>query len=1038
MSGALLDHLPSEIVVLRNPGRIRGLRAGDLVRVRPGRGRLTLLGPNGASGYAEADPRSGWNGELLAANSLLLRLEQVDDIVALRLWRFQDSLRWTSPRTVAIDEEAVDATRRFIGATNVRDLIRQLETDLFVSDDPPRLVCFSRRGAPDAITFVAASYVLDVRLADDQLRVFSASRPRASSDMERLRLISGAVRLVEDTYADRLDPVAIKEHHLAAESSRYMQVWRDYTEREGKAALAAAGQIPDAQYVDMEVDVNGDFVFTPASGHQTERLCDLLVREGSLFLEASAAKGQSIGGDCSYEETALGPKILMRANRSGTRGRPHGSGKLSYSTIGSEVSLDRRIRALESEAVHTPRRAIETLLAHGHLPEAPDRRVRHEPLSDAALKAFGGTPTEAQRRALDVALNTPDFALIQGPPGTGKTRLIAALQARLDELHQRDRLGNDDRQVLLTGPQHDAVEHAVTASTLGRLPAIKLGARLGEENMSDEQVLRWRRALEDHLQSYEVPQAIQALLDSIDQLVTRVQSVRLVATPRDALEVLRWLAGSDGAPLLSTRTVESVNDLLARYERALATTLRYEDAARLRPALRRLRGSAAAFADDGAAQCRLVLDLFDSFTIDSDEDRQLLQQLGASIVEPTSEQLARLRRLRDHWLDVCARTVARGGLAGPELERVLTRARRDAEQRRETDVPADVRALDRFVRRVREEPAAIRDSLLTHTSTLAATLQQTDAKLTLEFQPAHRPYETVIVDEAARAVPGDLLIALSKARARIVLVGDHRQLPQHVDDDVVRGFRGSDLTHLRVSMFQRLFDALDGVAGPQRRVTLDEQFRMHPRIGTFVSETFYARHGEGFGNAVTAASRPLDRLPVQDALTWVDVPASAGCEEGRFRRPSEAVVVADWLAQLLDSDPDVEVGIITPYRDQTEAIWAELRSQDRGTRNRHNRWEPDRAWHTAFRSGVPRFRIGTVDSYQGREFDVVVFSPTRCACPARPTRQHFGFLRSPNRLNVALSRARSALIVVGDRRFFADHAAEEVPALHALARGIAT
>src|SRR5208282_2482971 len=99
------------------------------------------------------------------------------------------------------------------------------------------------------------------------------------------------------------------------------------------------------------------------------------------------------------------------------------------------------------------------LLIEGGGPVSTAKRPHREPFNRAVRDVFKN-PNDRQRLALDVALNTPDIALIQGPPGTGKTRVIAALQARLaakDEGADPDGLSGS---TLLTSAQHDAVENA--------------------------------------------------------------------------------------------------------------------------------------------------------------------------------------------------------------------------------------------------------------------------------------------------------------------------------------------------------------------------------------------------------------------------------------------------------------------------------------------------------------------------------------------------------------------------------------------------
>ena len=143
-------------------------------------------------------------------------------------------------------------------------------------------------------------------------------------------------------------------------------------------------------------------------------------------------------------------------------------------------------------------------------------------------------------------------------------------------------------------------------------------------------------------------------------------------------------------------------------------------------------------------------------------------------------------------------------------------------------------------------------------------------------------YEWVIVDEAARVGPRDLMIALEQGK-RTILVGDHRQLPQLLDQEVAERLEQGDETGngaewLKKSMFEYLFaerlKSLEEQDKIVRRVTLDWQYRMHPMLGDFISRTFYESQDpdEGFESRAAASDFAHD-LPGTDGrcAAWMDV-----------------------------------------------------------------------------------------------------------------------------------------------------------------------
>jgi superfamily I DNA and/or RNA helicase len=237
------------------------------------------------------------------------------------------------------------------------------------------------------------------------------------------------------------------------------------------------------------------------------------------------------------------------------------------------------------------------------------------------------------------------------------------------------------------------------------------------------------------------------------------------------------------------------------------------------------------------------------------------------------------------------------------------------------------------------------------------------------------------------------------------------------------------------SLFQRLFESLKRrhEAGEAcRTVTLDEQFRMHPRLGRFVSDEFYEKNGEAFES-------PLDASHFAHALPgypgpagWIDVPRDRGFEKrGQSKsRPAEAEVIVGELRRLIDSEAGraLNFGIITFYSAQVDAIDGALRQA--GFVDAAG--QIVETYRDLVRDGgkrVERLRYGTVDAFQGMEFDVVLLSMVRSNDlpdgdePAR--RRKYGHLMSPNRLCVSMSRQMRLLIVAGDTAMLREPGAAE-------------
>ena len=255
-------------------------------------------------------------------------------------------------------------------------------------------------------------------------------------------------------------------------------------------------------------------------------------------------------------------------------------------------------------------------------------------------------------------------------------------------------------------------------------------------------------------------------------------------------------------------------------------------------------------------------------------------------------------------------------------------------------------------------------------------------------------FDMVVVDESAQTTEPALLCALAAARAdQLVLVGDTRQLPPTITCNEVRGALG-------VSPMSRLEAA--GVG----EITLRVQYRMAPSLLTHPSNYFYNGLVKSAEQVVEQAGS--DELP--EGFLWPSkhplafVQVGNGDLENRHNyggrsNPTEAELVVSIVSRLIDAgDVDASgIAIISPYSKQVQLIRSKLASTTLSKRN------SIRNSHSV--------RIGTVDSFQGQEADLVVFSAVRSN-----EMKELGFLRDPRRLCVSITRAKRGLILIGDAK----------------------
>ena len=256
-------------------------------------------------------------------------------------------------------------------------------------------------------------------------------------------------------------------------------------------------------------------------------------------------------------------------------------------------------------------------------------------------------------------------------------------------------------------------------------------------------------------------------------------------------------------------------------------------------------------------------------------------------------------------------------------------------------------------------------------------------------------FDWAIIDEAGRATVPEVLIPIVQAE-RAILVGDERQLPPMVEDMMSDE---SDLSpedqSLEISLFQTLVEQGEG-SDCDYLATLSTQNRMYPAIGNLISSVFYDGRLE---NSHRTRSRQFrfDWMPAP--VTWISTSMTPNRAENRvgesFANSAEADVILDLLSKMEEKSRDrrrrASVAVISGYSAQVELLTTRIDTEDQ------QRWRNI------------QIEVATVDSFQGRECDIVIYSTVRSN-----NEQRIGFLKDRRRINVALSRAIDLLVIVGD------------------------
>ncbi|TFK32805.1 P-loop containing nucleoside triphosphate hydrolase protein [Crucibulum laeve] len=276
--------------------------------------------------------------------------------------------------------------------------------------------------------------------------------------------------------------------------------------------------------------------------------------------------------------------------------------------------------------------------------------------------------------------------------------------------------------------------------------------------------------------------------------------------------------------------------------------------------------------------------------------------------------------------------------------------------------------------------------------------------------------DVVLVEEAGEILESHILTALGSHANQLILIGDHKQLRPKVNHYLLTVEKGEGYD-LNMSLFERLI-----VKGYPHE-SLTEQHRMRPEISALIRHLTYPE----LVDAARTKNRP-DLHGVQDNIVFIDHDhpededprlrdrrdmASTSSKQNSFEADMVLKIVRYLAQQGYGSDKLV---ILTPYLGQLQKLKEILRSETDPVLNDLDTYDLVRAGlmsaATAKMTNKP-IRLATIDNYQGEESEIVIVSLTRSNAVC-----DIGFMFSPERLNVLLSRARNALIMIGNSQTF--------------------
>lgn len=689
-------------------------------------------------------------------------------------------------------------------------------------------------------------------------------------------------------------------------------------------------------------------------------------------------------------------------------------GVIYFSDLSFRIEFQRRNNVLQT--INKKQNLSANTLMRLMSKDIEDNQVggKINPITTNVLKKMFKNPNMEikanYREAMSIALNTPDIAVIQGPPGTGKTTLIAGILARINEMD------NKSYKVLVSSEQHEALKNVVNRLSDRLIPPFVSSK---ERNKDDEIETHNKYIIDFQTNLMQLTKQILRNSNRHDNFTKGIIGFTALFQRLQYNNYSIWSIKEELNELSRILINMEIFDLLNDDLQELGTKIKIEELPRsnedpikklIMSKIEAQRTDLDVFLhDDGKYQLESLQDLltaceYSEFLLDTKVYHEILS--NKDISDATFS----------HYLDYVTHIKKTFTIVEDPIFNESVESAKDIALRVYNKVKNYVNNRERGYEDIIEEflyrlgdMDNVEEIISNYSSVIASTAAQAKASLNYVDLEGNL-YDYVIIDEASRANPLDLMIPMLLG-IKVILIGDQKQLPHYIETSEVKEFCRKQKTVkefneklLTTSLFEIIYSNLEEAYNNQklrfrRHIRITEQHRMHPSIGNFISKEFY----EGQLSNGEKTPGKINDYNIFDAknIAVINIPSEYGIEvktNKSFTRIIEAEKVIEIISELIKKNVNrsLEIGVLSYYNGQVDLI-NQLLSKN-------------------FSSNFVGESIfcNTVDSYQGREFDIVIISGVRSNIHPQ-AKDSLGFIHySPSRINVSLSRAKRLMIFVGD------------------------
>lgn len=1018
------DH--KAIVTLRAP--IEGMKEGDEVQIEFNyldnlyelsfEGKKTVIIPLNKSSEEQLDLLR--NGR--SSMNTILSMDEDGCFLQLRIFEEIVSLGQLSTLRIAITDEVKE---RLTDKEQQNPLEALKEKFIYTDPKTKKTMIFVKGYYKKNADFSILSRRNRLNVSKDSDSYIATGYTKYDSsyaDVDAVYLISGNIEFVDSTRDAKISAALNKNMEKIHSSGKYFEIWDAYLNLEKISMLQHAKDTGVVKYKSVRSQATSDgykYTFTLEEGEYANFLKDeILDSHAENIINSEKVTPENITS-CrttkvgSFLQVIGNECIVIDSDAPSINNFIPPEGYLFTSLSGDKIRMQRC--EIAKEKISNNRAEIDHLLEiiedgtlfHNQIGENIPITNKLKASPQFKNKLFN----QEQIRAIDNAINTPDISLILGPPGTGKTTVIKGIVTRFGELFKKNN-PNEKPDILISSFQHEAVDNAVIGMENDGLPANRTGGKKREGSNISFYIDDWKKKttkeLSEQLDKNQVEKD-----DAIESL--RGQIFAWSKKGCDLTEGISILKNqiSENTVSLSADVLDDSRILIAQIENggkteAIKSILNEEDQQR-NVILLSQRLDNEAFKDDGLRHAKKLKIAIEYEGIFDNADVEPIKAVISSEGEDSEifkKYVDTVNFLKERYLKEDMKNQEEKVDIPHQLEILLKRI--DGELRnKKIENLNDSKAAETLILRqyldLIQDDVEIKKIINKYSSINAATCQQS---MDIRKGSKDKKYDLVIIDEAARANPLDLMIPMSMGK-KVILVGDHKQLPHMLSPKVVKEYRKTgnfeQMQVLEESLFERLFNTLEASGAKKRTTRLTKQYRMNPVISNFASKCFYEEKNTDVG--LDSSEVKIDEKQAKlgmykdKPLVFLDLPqATFDAEKSGVSksRPAEAKVIMDEVVKVLKKDPNKSIGIITFYRKQVDVI---------------NEYKSNLTDEQKI-----RVEIGTVDAFQGKEFDIVFLSCVRANnYSGDDFHKKIGHSNDKNRLCVSYTRARQLLVTVGDK-----------------------